>query len=320
MIGDVNASHTGFYPRDERSLPYRTQAYLGLEYDYSQVPDKGIAVRTAYPTTRLASFYGIKAGDLLTHVDGVEITAKIPVDSLLLDKVGKKVRLQFLADGLSVEAVVTGLSFGENRRLFYDYKTSRSKKKVEELTQGRIGYVHIPAMGNRDYDSFYREVFRDNADKEALIIDVRGNYGGHVHDQLISLLSKRPYGYSTSRRYSGEMYTEPRRAWMKPTIVLVDENSFSDGEIFPIVYQELKLGKVVGYPSSGAVIGTWEYDLIDGSSMRMPGSGWYKLDGTNMEGSGAMPDIIVENSPEDIIAGRDKQLQRAVEEILEELK
>ncbi len=102
--------------------------------------------------------------------------------------------------------------------------------------------------------------------------------------------------------------------------MLVDENSFSDGEIFPIIYKELNLGKVVGMPSSGAVIGTWEYELIDGSSMRMPGSGWYKLDGTNMEGTGAMPDIIVENTPNDIIAGRDPQLLRAIEEILREIE
>jgi tricorn protease len=86
------------------------------------------------------------------------------------------------------------------------------------------------------------------------------------------------------------------------------------------VYQELKLGKVVGTPSSGAVIGTWHYYLQDGSSMRMPGTGWYKLDGTNMEGTGVQPDIVVENLPEDIIAERDPQLIRAVKELMKELK
>jgi len=99
----------------------------------------------------------------------------------------------------------------------------------------------------------------------------------------------------------------------------VDEHSFSDGEIFPTVYQELKLGKIVGQPTSGSVIGTWEFRLLDGSSMRLPGSGWYRLDGTNMEGNGVQPDIVVENKPEDIIAGKDAQLLRAIEEILKEL-
>jgi tricorn protease len=100
----------------------------------------------------------------------------------------------------------------------------------------------------------------------------------------------------------------------------VDEKSFSDGEIFPIVYQELKLGKVIGFPSSGAVIGTRERTLLDGSRMRMPGTGWFKVDGTNMEGSGAIPDIIVEHSINDIVNRNDRQLQRAIKEILEEIK
>ena len=175
-------------------------------------------------------------------------------------------------------------------------------------------------MGQYDYERFTREIYRDNMDKKALIIDVRGKVGGRIHDQLLTLLMKKQYATSTSRRLRYQHNPEPFRVWDRPSIVLVDERSFSDGEIFPIIYKELKLGKVVGIPSSGAVIGTWEYELIDGSSMRLPGSGWYKMDGTNMEGTGAMPDIIVENSPNDIIAERDPQLVRAIEEIIDELK
>lgn len=319
MIGDVNASHTGFYPRQEEEDDYRQIARLGIEFDLSQHREQGIAVRTVFPTSRLGSFYGMKPGDIVTHINGTALTLFTPLDSLLADQTGKKINLRFTSAGVSREASVTGLSNQEHRQLHYTYKLSRSKETVELLTQGRVGYVHIPSMGSRDYDNFQREVFRDNADKDALIIDVRGNTGGHVHDQIISLLSKKPYALSSSRRYSGEKYLEPRRAWKKPTIVLVDDGSFSDGEIFPTVYQELKLGKLVGTPSGGSVIGTWEYGLLDGSSMRLPGSGWYRLDGTNMEGNGVVPDIIVELSPEDEIAGRDSQLLAAIEEILKEL-
>ncbi|HCX59136.1 MAG TPA: hypothetical protein DG355_00555, partial [Candidatus Cloacimonas sp.] len=90
------------------------------------------------------------------------------------------------------------------------------------------------------------------------------------------LLTREPYAYSTRRSYGNLPRVEPRDGIYVPTVVLVDERSFSDGEIFPIIYRELKLGKVIGYPSSGAVIGTWEMQLLDGSSMRMPGTGWYK--------------------------------------------
>ncbi|HNX37447.1 MAG TPA: S41 family peptidase [Candidatus Cloacimonadota bacterium] len=319
MIGDVNASHTGFYPRQERIYPTKQSAWLGVDFDYSSVLPVGIKVRTVLPDTRLANLYRLKAGALILSIDGVKITAQTPLDSLLADKAGKKINISFEQDGKTQEAVLTGLTWYEQRNLWYNYKVMNRRDQVKSLSGGRIGYIHIPSMGIADWNNFYRELFRDNTDKEALIIDVRGNSGGRIHDQIISLLLKRPYALSSSRRYSKDPAPEPSEMWAKPSIVLVDEHSFSDGEIFPIVYQQLKLGKVVGYPSSGAVIGTWEFELIDGSSMRMPGSGWYKLDGTNMEGTGAKPDIIVELTPNDIAADRDPQLVRAVSELMQEL-
>ncbi len=320
MIGDVNASHTGFYPREEKIWPTRQSAYLGVEFDYSKPSTEGIIVNTVLPDSRLSRLYRMKAGARILSIDGVTITAQTPLDSLLADKQGKKIKLVFEQDGTKTDATVTGLTWTENRSLWYQYKVAKRSEQVKTLSGGRIGYIHIPAMGNVDWQNFYRDLFKDNADKEALVIDVRGNVGGRIHDDIISLLLKRPYAFSSSRRYSKDPSPEPGRMWAKPSIVLVDEHSFSDGEIFPIVYQQLKLGKVVGYPSSGAVIGTWEYELIDGSSMRMPGSGWYKLDGTNMEGTGAMPDIVVELSPNDIVADHDPQLLRAVTELMKELK
>jgi C-terminal processing protease CtpA/Prc/Tol biopolymer transport system component len=320
MIGDVNASHTGFYPRQDTPRNSQPSAYIGAEFDYEQVLPQGIRLSKVYPESRLGSFYKLTDGAVITAVNGTEINTKVPMDSLLAGKIGKRITLAYLQDGKAGEATIVGLDFYQMRELNYGYSVEQSRKLVEKLSNGRLGYIHIPAMGNNDWNKFYSELFRDNFDKEALVIDVRGNTGGHIHDQIISLLEKKRYAYSSSRNLSRTLRTEPRRAWDKPSIVLVNEQSFSDGEIFPTVYQELKLGKVVGTPSSGAVIGTWEYSLMDGSSMRMPGSGWYKLDGTNMEGTGAMPDIIVEQLPEDTIADRDPQLERAVKELLKELK
>jgi C-terminal processing protease CtpA/Prc/tricorn protease-like protein len=320
MIGDVNASHTGFYPRRDENERRVQVAYLGIEFDYSQPLLEGVRVAIVYPDSRLGNYYGMKAGDIITRIDSIQVTDTTSLDKALKDKVGKRVRLGYLSNGEAKEAVLNGLSWTEQRQLYYSYKTGLSRKTVDNLTQGRVGYIHIPAMGNRDYDNFFRELFRDNVDKEALIIDVRGNSGGHIHDQIINLLNRQPYAYSTSRRYSGERIQEPRRVWTRPTILLVDETSFSDGEIFPTVYQELKLGKVIGQPSSGSVIGTWEYSLLDGSSMRLPGSGWYRMDGSNMEGNGVVPDIIIEITPEDEIAGRDTQLLKAIEEIQREIR
>lgn len=320
MIGDLNASHTGFYPRSDVEGRYRSLAYLGLDFDQSKVLERGVMVAYVYPGTRLSQLFKLQAGDLLTHIDGVEITPNSSLDLLLADKIGKRIYLWLERDGELIEADIKGMNGSQMRKLVYTDKIERRRKLVDEISGGKLGYIHIPAMGQTDYETFTQELYRDNMDKEGLIIDVRGNVGGRIHDQLISILIKKQYAQSTSRRWQYTPTPEPYRVWDRPSIVLVDEHSFSDGEIFPIVYKELKLGKVVGYPSSGAVIGTTEYQLIDGSTMRMPGSGWYKMDGTNMEGSGAEPDIIVENTPNDIIEGRDPQLLRAIEEIMQEIR
>ncbi|HPN41500.1 MAG TPA: S41 family peptidase [Candidatus Cloacimonadota bacterium] len=320
MIGDLNASHTGFYPRTEQVSVSRSVASLGLEFDQAAVLERGLRISLVYPGTRLSQFFKLQTGDLLTSIDGVVINSHTSIDSLLLDKIGKRVFLELERAGEIIKADIKGLSFSELRRLEYNYRIDQRRALVKQLTDNQVGYIHIPAMGQRDYENFTRELYRDNLDKKALIIDVRGNVGGRIHDQLLTLLMKKQYATSTSRRLRYQHSPEPFRVWDRPSIVLVDERSFSDGEIFPIIYKELKLGKVVGIPSSGAVIGTWEYELIDGSSMRLPGSGWYKMDGTNMEGTGAMPDIIVENTPNDVISDRDPQLLRAIEEIILELK
>ena len=320
MVGDLNASHTGFYPRQDDPGSYRYTARLGVDFDYSEILPQGIKISRVYPNTRMASFYKVKAGDILTHIDDVEILPDTGLDALLADKIGKLISFKILSDDQVIEGQVQGIGGREHYQLFYDYNVNRNRKKVEEASAGQVGYIHVPAMGSEDYENFYRDFFRDNHDKKAMILDFRGNRGGRVHEDIISLLTKKKFAYSVSRTFSPDLRPEPRYGINVPTIVLVDENSFSDGEIFPIVYKELKLGKVIGYPSSGAVIGTRERTLLDGSRMRMPGTGWYKVDGTNMEGTGAMPDIIVEHSINDIVINNDKQLSRAIKEILREIK
>ncbi len=319
MVGDLNASHTGFYPRRDEERSVKPMAYLGLDLDYSERLKNGVRISRVYPNTRISAFYNVKAGDILTKLDGIEITTVTPIDSILIGKVDKPVKFSIRQGKDEITGQIMGLDGSKARTMWYEYETQRNRRKVDAATGGRVGYIHVPAMGDANYDDFYRDYFRDNHDKDAVILDFRGNSGGRIHDKIISLLTRTPYGSSTRRAYGNYPRVEPRTGIYVPTIVLVDENSFSDGEIFPIIYQQLQLGKVVGYPSSGAVIGTWQMDLLDGSSMRMPGTGWFKVDGENMEGTGAMPDIIVEHSLNDIVANEDHQLSRAIQEILKEL-
>ncbi len=319
MIGEVNASHTGYSPRSERSTVNKPIAQLGLEFEQRNPMPRGMKINRIYRNSVLYNLYGIRSGAVLLEIDGVKLTDKVPLDSLLMDKVDKKIKLSFSQDNKLIPATIKGLSWSANRELWYQERLERRKSEVNTLSQNRIGYVQIPRMGKTDYDNFVRDLFRDNADKEALIIDVRGNSGGRIHDDLIGFLTKKPNTLTSDRMYGSVKRESPRRTWTKPIALLIDENSYSDSEIFPFIFREMKLGTVIGMPTSGAVIGTWDWTLMDGSTMRLPVSGWFSLQGENLEGMGAAPDIRVEMHLNDIVSENDVQLKKAVDVLLEQL-
>lgn len=320
MIGEINASHTGFTIRSESEVRSKPSAWLGMVLDYSSSMQSGVRVSEIYPGTALYNYHSIRSGDILKSINGTNITPYTSIDSLLADQTGKTIELGFLSNGVAKKLSVKGLSWSENRELWFRNKVEQRRSKTNQYSSNRIGYVLIPRMSGSEYRNFISEVFTRNADKEALIIDIRGNVGGRIHNDLLNFLSQKPNAYTTSRRFGSEMSLTPGRTWTKPVALLIDEHSFSDAEIFPQLFKEAKLGTVIGMPTSGSVIGTWEIQLMDGSSMRMPGSGWYRLDGTNMEGNGAQPDIRVEMDLNDIIADNDIQLKKAVEVLLDQLK
>jgi C-terminal processing protease CtpA/Prc/Tol biopolymer transport system component len=321
MIGEINSSHTGFYPRADNRIPLKPAASLGMELDYRHVTTEGIRISRVYPGSALYQYFGVRDNAILLAIDNITLTPQVAIDSLLAGKVGKKLELTIRnINGKEIKAIIRGLNWSQNRELWFRDKVDRLRQKTNDLSSNRIGYVLIPRMSGSEYNNFISEVFTQNADKEALIIDIRGNVGGRIHNELLNFLSLQPNAYTTSRRFGAEKTLTPGRTWTKPVVLLIDEHSFSDAEIFPQLFKEKGLGKVIGMPTSGSVIGTWEVTLMDGSSMRMPGSGWYRLDGTNMEGNGAQPDIRVEMDLNDLVADNDLQLAKAVEVLLEQLK
>ncbi|MCK4512696.1 hypothetical protein KAW64_13210, partial [bacterium] len=142
--------------------------------------------------------------------------------------------------------------------------------------------------------------------------------GGSVHDQILRFLDRRPYGYTTSR--TRPPTRNPLELWGKPLVLVIDETCYSDAEIFPMGWKALGLGPVVGVPTFGAVIGTNDVRLIDGTMFRVPGSGWFDLDDRNLENWGIEPDIFVESPPEEASRGHDAQLEKAVEVVLEAIE
>ena len=159
------------------------------------------------------------------------------------------------------------------------------------------------------------DIFSKTEGAEGLILDLRFNNGGSIHDQVLTFLSRRPYAYEKSRGDTEITYNSVRR-WDGPIVLLINERSYSDGEIFPAGFKELGLGSVVGMPTFGAVIGTRNVRLIDGTTFRIPGTGWYTMDGRNLENGPVEPDIWVPAVPEEGLAGRDAQLEAGVAECM----
>ena len=190
---------------------------------------------------------------------------------------------------------------------------------VDKLSGGRIGYLHIQAMNAPSLRRFEKEL-REYRHKEAMVIDQRWNGGGNIEQELLAILVQRQYQVWQPR--GTEATTRPFNGFFGPKVVLQNWRSGSNAEMFPAGFRALGLGKVIGTPTAGAVIGTGSYSLIDGSTVRTPGVGVFLADRerTNLENYGVRPDIHVENTPEDNLAGRDRQLEAAVQHLLSELK
>jgi C-terminal processing protease CtpA/Prc/Tol biopolymer transport system component len=319
MIGKVNASHTGFYPRKNKIEKTYSIAQTGMEFDLKNFPAKGIRIKKVYRNAKVNQPFAIKANDVLVAIDGVEIASDKNLSRYLADKVNEKIELTILSGKTEKKVTIKGLTFSQNFNLYYDNWVEERRQITEQISHNQIGYTHIRSMNWSSYEAFLQDIFANNFDKKALVIDVRNNGGGYTHDYLIEMLTKRHYAYNIWRETGEEKIKNPGNVWDKPVVLLINENSYSDAEIFPVLFQEFKLGKVVGMPTGGAVIGTGHVNFMDGSSMRMPSTGWFTLSEVNLENSGAMPDILVEPTPEHIIKDIDIQLERAIVELLKDL-
>jgi tricorn protease len=203
-------------------------------------------------------------------------------------------------------------------QLRYERWVKQRRELVDKLSNGRIGYLHIQSMNQPSLRRFEKEL-RENRNKEAVIIDERWNGGGNIEQELLAILVQREYQLWVPR--GTESTGRPFAGFFGPKVVLQNWRSASNSEMFPAGFRALGLGKVIGTPTMGAVIGTGSYSLIDGSTVRTPGVGVFLADKarTNMENYGVKPDVFVENSPEDNLAGRDRQIEVAVQELLKEI-
>jgi tricorn protease len=260
-------------------------------------------------------------GDYVLAINGEELTASDDPYRLLRNKADNPVQLTVNSKpALEGSRTVSYRPITEESNLIYLDWVNGNRRKVAEMSGGKIGYIHVPDMGAagiREFIKWYYGQIR----KEGMVVDVRANGGGNVSRMLIERLRRRLLALNYSRTVE-EANTYPDGVFLGPMAAILNENSASDGDIFPAMFREAGLGPLIGKRSWGGVVGISNRGtLIDGGTINVPESGFASTRGEwVIEGYGVDPDIEVENDPRSVIEGRDPQLERAVAEIMKKLK
>jgi tricorn protease len=346
MLGELNGSHLGFTPTSgaggptvprrgrpgptptppavpgaEPSAPAgtwsETTAHLGVRFDPAH-RGPGLKVRDVLPNGPADNKRAhIAAGELVVAIGGTPVNPAMDLTRVLNGPPGREVALKVrAADGQERDVTVRPISYPEARRLLYDKWLADNRAAVEHLSGGKLGYLHISAMDMTSFHKFEKELYNAGAGKDGLVIDVRENGGGSTADHLLTALTQ-PVHAVTVPRGGTPGYPQDRKVyatWNKPIVVMCNQNSFSNAEIFSHAIKTLNRGQLVGVPTAGGVISTGATTIMDAGTLRLPFRGWYTVgDGEDMELHGAVPHHIVWPEPAVTPTGRDAQIAKAVE-------
>ncbi|SJZ60462.1 C-terminal processing protease CtpA/Prc, contains a PDZ domain [Chitinophaga eiseniae] len=320
MLGELNGSHTG-----GRYTPVRPDgdatASLGLLYDERYTKDglKVDEIIMGGPFDKAGS--KMKAGSVINKIDGEAVTADKDWAEQLNRKAGRPVLISFTdAAGKQWEETVKPVSSGTESGLMYKRWVNNMRKMVDKLSGGKVGYVHVQGMNDASFRSVYDEVMGKNRGKQALIVDTRFNGGGWLHDDLYNFLSGKKY---LDFAPQGDLLKggEPQGQWQAPSCVLMSEGNYSDAFIFPYIYKQGKLGKLIGMPVPGTGTAVWWERQIDPTIVfGIPMIATIGKEGRPTENLQVEPDIRVPLRYEDFLAGKDDQLETAVKEMLKEIR
>lgn len=328
LFGEVDGSHTGIWGGDGFSAPSPKQGHLGIE---TSVVENGYRVEKVIhkgPVDRLKD--GIEVGDVIVAVDDTRFDNGTVGDwrTAMIDTRGREILVEYVRPGdgevVPMYALLEPVSSGALTVLRYEHEVMERRARVDELSDGRLGYLHIRSMGAASVRDFERDLYAAAHGKDGLIIDVRDNGGGWTTDILLASLTAPPHAYTVPRGADPEdvepdSYPRDRRliySYARPIVVLINENSFSNAEIFAHSIRTSDRGRLIGTQTFGGVISTGSFRLIDGTTVRRPFRGWYLPDGTDMENNGAEPDVDVELTPQDEADGETPQLDAAVKDLL----
>jgi C-terminal processing protease CtpA/Prc len=314
MVGELNSSHSGVTGPTGGGRGAVT-GQLGLSFDRETYEKSGKLKITEVVPHSPAELAKIKSGEELNAVDGVAIGAHVNLDELLQHKVDKRVVLTVSGREVVVRPV------GSLAEQIYRKWIEDNRAYVAKISDGRLGYVHIRDMSEAALTQLYIDLDAENRAREGVVIDIRNNNGGFVNVYALDVLARRPYLTMTGRGAppAAARTQLGQRSLELPTILVVNQHSLSDAEDFTEGYRTLKLGKVVGEPTAGWIIYTGSMELIDGASMRTPGTLIQGSDGKNMENSPRPVDIAVTRPIGESYTGKDSQLDAAVKELVTEL-
>jgi tricorn protease len=329
LVGELNGSHLGVYGGGGRSANAQALGRLGT--DHARVADGYEITHVVENSPASKGPMALKIGDVITAIEFAPFGPTDTVESLLKGRVGKETVVTIRRGGegeaapKDINILITPISGNDLDELKYREWRRRSATQVATWSDGRIGYIHIEAMGQESLDVFERDLYAAAVGKDGLIIDVRNNGGGWTADRLLSSIMVQPHAYTLPRgadRNAVGHYPQDRlfiQRYTLPVNMLCNEKSFSNAEIVSHAFKTLKRGTLVGQQTYGGVISTGGTSLVDGTFVRLPFRGWFLNDGTDMERNGARPDIVVDQTPEAESRDEDEQLRVAVEDLVKRL-
>ncbi len=325
MQGELGTSHAYEMGGDHRRPPSIALGYLGADVELA--PDgasytitrivRGDAWDAAADSPLNAVGVEAKVGDRILAVNGQPVSRERPPQALLVHQSGTKVELTLAsANGSDATRTVLVTTLADEVPARYREWVERNRAWVHEASGGRVGYFHLPDMMSAGFAEFHR-YFSTECDRDALIVDVRYNRGGHVSQLLLEKVARRRIGYAQSRWSGSTPY--PDEAVAGPVVALTNEHAGSDGDIFSHGFKLMSIGPLVGTRTWGGVIGIWpRHTLVDGTETTQPEfSFWFRDVGWGVENYGTDPQIEVDNAPQDNAAKTDRQLATALATALE---
>jgi len=329
MIGELSTGHTyvggGDMPKADRiqtgllGAKIEHDAKSGYYHISKILKGQNWDHHVRSPLTEIG--VNAKEGEYILAIDGKPTNQMKDIFETLVNTVGKQVKLKLNAEPKDAGAhETTVIPIGNEQPLYYYNWVQANIEKVSKATDGKIGYVHVPDMGAPGLNEFVKYYY-PQLRKEGLIIDCRGNGGGNVSPQIIERLQRDIAMIDIAR--NGAPSIDPGGTVLGPKVLLIDEFSASDGDIVGYRFRQAKLGKIIGKRSWGGVVGIrGSLPLLDGGFLNKPEFSRYDIEGKEwiMEGHGVDPDIVVDNDPAKEFAGDDEQLNKAIQQVQDEMK